>query len=247
MAAVQPLFELQARWSRIPSADTLLIERVETRDGHHLFFYPFEGLLVHQGLSALLAYRLAKLSPITFTLTANDYGFEMLSSDPAPLEAALAGGLFSQEHLLDDILASVNAAEMARRQFRDIARISGLAYARFPGGIKTARQLQASSGLIFDVLQNYDPQNLLLAQSQREVLEGQLESSRLRAALQSIGAVRVDLQDVLRPTPLSFPLLVDRMRQTVSSETIEDRIKRMQVRLEEEAEKLGSGSKRRRN
>jgi ATP-dependent helicase Lhr and Lhr-like helicase len=247
MTAVRPLFELQARWSQIPSVDTLLIERVETRDGHHLFFYPFEGLLVHQGLSALLAYRLAKLSPITFTLTANDYGFEMLSSDPAPLEAALAGGLFSQEHLLDDILASVNAAEMARRQFRDIARISGLAYARFPGGIKTARQLQASSGLIFDVLQNYDPENLLLAQSQREVLEGQLESSRLRVALQSIRAVQVDLRDVVRPTPLSFPLLVDRMRQTVSSETIEDRIKRMQVRLEEEAEKLGSGSKRRRN
>jgi ATP-dependent helicase Lhr and Lhr-like helicase len=247
MAAVRPLFELQARWSQIPALDALLIERLETREGHHLFFYPFEGLLVHQGLSALLAFRLARLAPLTFTLTSNDYGFEMLSPDPAPLEAAFARGLFSTENLLEDILNSVNAAEMARRQFRDIARISGLAYARFPGGMKTARQLQTSSGLIFDVLHQYDSGNLLLAQSQREVLEGQLESSRLRAALEVLSAVRVEVKEISRPTPLAFPLLVDRMRQTVSSETLADRVRRMQVRLEQEAEKLGSGSKRRRN
>jgi ATP-dependent helicase Lhr and Lhr-like helicase len=247
MQAVRPLLELQGRWSQIPALDTLLIERLKTREGHHLFFYPFEGLLVHQGLSALLAYRLSRLAPLTFTLTSNDYGFEMLSPDPVPLEAALSGGLLWTENLLEDILSSVNAAEMARRQFRDIARISGLAYSRFPGGVKTARQLQASSGLIFDVLQNYDPHNLLLDQSQREVLEGQLESSRLQAALSAMAAARIVLQDVKRPTPLAFPLLVDRMRQTVSSETLEDRVRRMQVRLEQEAEKLGSGSKRRRN
>jgi ATP-dependent helicase Lhr and Lhr-like helicase len=247
MQAVRPLLELQGRWSQIPALDTLLIERLKTREGHHLFFYPFEGLLVHQGLSALLAYRLSRLAPLTFTLTSNDYGFEMLSPDPVPLEAALSGGLLWTENLLEDILSSVNAAEMARRQFRDIARISGLAYSRFPGGVKTARQLQASSGLIFDVLQNYDPHNLLLDQSQREVLEGQLESSRLQAALSAMAAARIVLQDVKRPTPLAFPLLVDRMRQTVSSETLEDRVRRMQVRLELEAEKLGSGSKRRRN
>jgi ATP-dependent helicase Lhr and Lhr-like helicase len=242
MEAVRPLFELQARWSRIPGSDTLLIERLKDREGFHLFFYPFEGFLVHQGLSALLAYRLARRMPLTFTLTANDYGFEMLSPDAAPLEAALADHLFSTEDLLDDILHSINAAEMARRQFRDIARISGLAYARFPGGIKTARQLQASSGLIFDVLRSYDPDNLLLEQSQREVLEGQLETSRLREALETMAAARVELVDIRRPTPLAFPLLVDRMRQTVSSETLEDRIRRMQLRLEREAEKLGSGS-----
>jgi ATP-dependent Lhr-like helicase len=233
MAAVRPILELQAKWSVIPSQGELLIERVQTRDGHHLFFYPFEGRLVHEGLAALMAFRLSRLQPITFTLAANDYGFELLSPDAAPLDAALDAGLVSTEHLIEDILYSLNATEMAKRQFREIARIAGLVSERFAGGYKTTKQLQVSSSLIFDVLVNYDSDNLLLEQARREVLEQQLERSRLHHALSSI--TRVTVRDVRRPTPFAFPLMVDRLRQTVSSETLEDRIRRMVSGLEREA------------
>src|SRR5690606_17291080 len=158
----------QAKWSIIPSADELLIEQVKTREGWHLFFYPFEGRLVHEGLAALFAYRLAQQTPMTFTLAFNDYGFELLSAEPVDdIGSLLPDHLFSTESLIDDVLASLNAGEMAKRQFREIARISGLVATRYPGGQKTARQLQASSSLIYDVLQNYDPNNLLLVQAQR--------------------------------------------------------------------------------
>jgi ATP-dependent Lhr-like helicase len=235
MEAVRPLLEIQARWSRIPAADQLLVERVTSREGHHLYFFPIEGRLVHEGLAALFAYRLSRLRPITFTLSANDYGFELLSAEPAPIEEALARGLLSPGHLIEDVPASLNATEMARRQFREIARVAGLVFTGYPRAGKSARQLQASSGLFFDVFQRYDPENLLLSQAHREVLERQLESSRLGRTLERLSASEVILTDPPRTPPLAFPLLVDRTRERVSSEALADRIRRMQLALEREA------------
>lgn len=243
MEAVRPILELQARWSRLPAADELLIERVRTREGHHLFFYPVEGRLVHEGLAALFAYRLAQLGPITFTLAANDYGFELLSPEPAQLEEALEAGLVSPENLLHDIPASLNAAELARRQFREIARVAGLIFQGYPGSNKSVKQVQASSGLLYDVFARYDPENLLLFQAHREVLERQLERSRLGRTLERVAGGRVVISEVERPTPLAFALLVDRAREQVSSEKFLDRVRRLAAPLERAAAR-GNGSMR---
>lgn len=236
MQAIRPILEIQARWSRIPAADELLIERVKTREGHHLFFFPFEGRLVHEGLAALFAYRISRLTPISFTFSMNDYGMELLSPDPAPLDAALAAGLLSPRNLLDDVPASLNATEMARRQFREIARVAGLVFQGFPHAGKTARQLQASSGLFFDVFTRYDPGNLLVGQAHREVLERQLESSRLGRTLERLASGRVVVTEPRRTPSLAFPLLVDRTREAVTSESLADRVRRMQVALEKAAD-----------
>jgi ATP-dependent Lhr-like helicase len=214
----------------------LLVERVATREGHHLFFYPVEGRLVHEGLAALFAYRIAQLGPISFTLAANDYGLELLSPEPAPIHEAIEAGLLSPAHLLHDIPASLNAAELARRQFREIARVAGLIFQGYPGVNKSVKQVQASSELLYDVFARYDPDNLLLFQAHREVLERQLEQSRLGRALERIAAGRVTVVDVERPTPLAFPLLVDRAREQVSSEKLGDRIRRMAAPLERAAD-----------
>ena len=237
MAAVRGILELQGAWSRVPAVDEVLVERVETREGHHLFFYPVEGRLVHEGLAALFAYRIAQLGPISFTLAANDYGLELLSPERAPLDEAIEAGLLSPEHLLHDIPASLNAAELARRQFREIARIAGLVFQGYPGAAKAVKQVQASSELIYDVFARYDPDNLLISQAHREVLERQLEQSRLARALTRIAAGRVSVVEVERPTPLAFPLLVDRAREQVTSEKLGDRIRRMSAPLERAAER----------
>lgn len=227
MKAVQPILEVQASMSRIPARDELLIERVSSKEGEHLFVYPFEGRLVHEGLSALFAYRIAQLEPLSFTFACNDYGFELLSPGKAPIELALEGNLLSSDFLLHDILASLNAVELARRQFREIARVAGLVFAGYPGSPKTLKQVQASSGLLYDVFTRYDPDNLLIHQAQREVLEKQLEQTRLGLALDRMRAGRVTVIDVDRPTPLAFPLVVDRNREHLSTEQLSARIKRM--------------------
>jgi ATP-dependent Lhr-like helicase len=235
MQAVRPILELQAELSCIPAPDELLIERVETDEGHHCFVFPFEGRLVHEGLSALFAYRLAQLGPISFSFASNDYGFELLSPDRAPIEEALEAGLLSTTHLLHDIVASLNAAELARRQFREIARVAGLVFQGYPGRDRSMKQVQASAGLLYDVFTRYDPDNLLLRQAQREVLERQLESTRLGRCLERLGRSRVLLVEPRRPSPLSFPILVDRTREQVSSEKLVDRVRRMTASHERSA------------
>lgn len=235
MEAVRPLLEVQRKWSRIPAEDELLIEQVKTRDGWHLFVYPFEGRLVHEGLSALLAFRMSRIAPITFSFASNDYGFEMVAATEPPLGAALGEGLLSPHNLFEDISAALNATEMAKRQFRELARVAGLVFPGFPRSGKSARQLQVSSGLFFDVLRRYDPSNLLLEQASREVLERQLESTRLGVALERLSRANVVVTTPKRPTPLAFPLLIDRTREKVSSESLGDRIRRMQLALERAA------------
>jgi ATP-dependent Lhr-like helicase len=235
MEAIRPILEVQARWSRIPAPDELLVERVKSREGHHLFVFPFEGRLVHEGLAALFAWRMSRLRKISFSMAANDWGFELLSRDPAPLEDALAAGLLSPGNLLHDIPASLNATEMARRQFREIARVAGLVFPGHPRSGKSARQLQASSGLFFDVFARYDPDNLLIAQAHREVLERQLESSRLGRTLARLATIETVVTTPPRTSPFAFPLLVDRTRERVSSESLAERIRKMQRVLERAA------------
>jgi len=187
---------------------------------------------VHEGLAALFAYRIAQLAPITFTFACNDYGFELLSPELAPLEEAIESGLLAPAHLLHDITQSLNAAELARRQFREIARVAGLIFGGYPGQQKSMKQVQASSGLLFDVFTRFDPDNLLLHQAQREVLERQLEASRIGRVLTRLSQSAVRVIDVERPTPLAFPLLVDRTREKLSTEKLADRVRRMTAQME---------------
>ncbi|MEM6337982.1 MAG: DNA ligase-associated DEXH box helicase, partial [Bacteroidota bacterium] len=233
--ALDPIFALQRRWSTIPASGEVLIERIQTREGHHLFVYPFAGRLVHEGMAAVLALRMSRLVPITFVLSFNDYGFALLSREPAPLGEALDNGLFETEMLAQDLQAALNETEMAKRQFREVARIAGLVGAGLPGRGKSVRQLQMSASLVYDVLTRYDPGNLLLRQARREALERQLERSRLHAALERLAASDLVIETPPRLTPLAFPLWAERMQEKVSSEKLADRIRRQVLRLERAA------------
>jgi ATP-dependent helicase Lhr and Lhr-like helicase len=229
---IQPIINLQNRWSKVPAENELLIEKIKTREGYHLFIYPFEGRLVHEGMGALIAYRLAKYMPITFTIAMNDYGFELLSDKDFDIEYALSHGLLSDENLTNDIQASINSIEMAKRKFREIARVAGLIFQGYPGSYKTNRNIQASSELLFDVFSRYEPDNLLLKQAYEEMLYFQLEEARLRRALDRINSQKILLTYPKRPTPFAFPILVDSMREKLSTEKLSARVLKMQLQLE---------------
>jgi len=232
-SALEGLLALQQRWSRIPSPDFLLVERTRSREGHHLFIYPFLGRLAHEGMAALLAWRLTRQAPRSVEFSVNDYGFELLSSDR--LEVEDWGELLSPERVSDELLQCLNAVELARRQFREIARIAGLVFPGYPGRGKSTRQVQASSGLIFDVLERYDPENLFLDQARREVMDRELNIGRIRDGLTRLHRLPVEVQETERLTPLAFPLWADRLHATVSSEAWIDRVRRMAGQLERAA------------
>jgi ATP-dependent Lhr-like helicase len=234
LRALEPLFNLQKELSIIPKENELLIEHIETKDGFHVFVYPFEGRLVHEAMAAILAHRIGKILPITFSIAMNDYGFELLSDKPIPLDDSNAQELFTLDNLLADIQKSVNSTEMARRKFRDIAVIGGLIFQGMPGEKVKARHLQSSASLLFNVFTEYDSNNILLKQAYREVLDQQMEEVRLRTALQRINNSNIIITFPPKPTPFCFPIIVDGLsRNNLSSERLEDRIKRMQEQLEQ--------------
>jgi len=232
MRAAAPVLRVQELWSHLPEPDELLIERVPMREGTHHFIFPFAGRLVHEGLAALVAYRVSRLFPASIAVTLNDYGFGLLSGKTWALEEAGWAKIFSKENLLDDLLACLNSAELARRQFREIARIAGLIFQGYPGQGKSTRQLQASSGLFYDVFKQYDPQNLLLEQANREVMERQLELSRLGETLTDVVKMKIVQREIPRLTPLSFPLWASFVQANVTSESWSERVKRMALQLE---------------
>jgi ATP-dependent helicase Lhr and Lhr-like helicase len=231
--AARPLAEIQARLSRVPRADELLAEICRTREGLHLFVYPFDGRLVHSGLAAILALRLARLRSTTFLTAANDYGFELITADDTfPLRQLVTPALFTIDRLGEDAIASVEITQLAKLQFREIARVSGLVFQSHPGARKTARQLQTSSGLIFDVFREFDPRNLLLEQARREVMARQFEESRLVRTVRRLTESKLLLVETDRPTPLSLPLILDRAAARVSTETLMERFQKIRATWE---------------
>jgi ATP-dependent helicase Lhr and Lhr-like helicase len=230
MLRIKPLISLQNKMSGLPSLTVLLAESLQSKDGHHLFLYPFAGRNVHIGLGALLSWRAAQIKPATFSIAVNDYGLEILSPEPVDWQALTR--FLSTEHLLEDVMQSLNSSELALRRFREIARISGLVFQGFPGAPRGNKQLQASAGLFYEVFKKHDSSNLLLSQAQTEVLEQELEIDRLRTSLERIAKRALHLVHIQKPTPFAFPLMVERLREKLSTEKLSDRIARMIAEVE---------------
>lgn len=227
MRAAQPMLSTQARLSRLPTPGTLLVERYRSREGHHLYLYPFAGRHVHLGLASLLAWRLAQHAPNTFSMSVNDHGFELLSAQDVDIAMLRDKRAFAPGELLADVLASLNSGELAQRRFREIARVAGLVFTGYPGAPKTTRQLQASSGLFFEVFRKYDAANLLLSQADAEVLSQELDIRRLATTLERMAAQRLEFVELKVPSPFSLPLMVERFRETLSNEKLADRLARI--------------------
>ena len=227
LKALQPILLRQKLESIIPTKNEFLIETFKTREGYHAIFYPFEGRFVHEAMGSLLAYRISLLFPISFTIAFNDYGFELLSDQEIDMEQVLDNDLFSSAFLMDDLYKSLNATEMARRKFRDIAVIAGMVFTGYPNKLVKSKHLQSSSQLVFSVFRDYEADNLLFLQAFRETFEHQLEEGRLRLALERISNQQIVWKPCEKPTPFSFPIITDRLREKLSSEKLEDRIKRM--------------------
>lgn len=231
LKALSQIFDRQERESIVPGENEFLIETFKTREGYHTLFYPFEGRFVHEAMSSLLAYRISLLSPITFSLAYNDYGFELLSDQFLNIQNVIDNNLFSSEFLFDDLQKSLNATELARRKFRDIAVISGMVFQGYPNKVIKTKHLQSNSQLLFDVFRDYEPDNLLYLQAYRETFEHQLEEGRLRLALERINSQKIIWKQCEKATPFSFPIITDRLREKLSSEKLADRIKKMTLQL----------------
>ena len=231
MKKLIPLFDLQEERSRMPREKELLIEYFHSSEGFHLLMYPLEGRNIHEGMAALLGQRLSRMLPISFSLAYNDFGFELLSDKQIDVDKIITKDLFNPRNLDQDIQSSINAVELAQRKFRDIACISGLVFTGYPGKEKKQRHLVSNSRLLFDVFREYEPENLLYLQTYDELMAVQLQEVRMREALERIQNQTLLITKPEKYTPFSFPIMVDRLREKMSSETLLDRIEKMKVEL----------------
>lgn len=239
LRAARDLLAVQREWSALPTRQQLLAEVLHSREGTHLFLYPFAGRHVHLGLGGLIAWRVARSSPTTFSIAVNDYGFELLSPTHTDWTELLPQVLLNnvgEDALRREVLDSLNAGELAQRRFREIARVSGLVFQGHPGEQRSSRQLQASSRLFWEVFRQYDPANRLLHQAEQELLALELDMARLQAALARMATQTLMLHTLDRPTPFAFPLMVERFREKFSNENVAERIARMVAQLEKAAD-----------
>lgn len=236
MKAVAPILAIQKRWSELPDDRILLVEHARSREGEHLFVYPMAGRLVHEGIGALMAYRMRLKDSVTVTY--NDYGFSLTARRGLFLSEESIRLNLTLDNLLEDLVACVNTAELARRQFREVARVAGLILQTLPGRPqRSQREVQSSSRLLFEVLERYDPGNLLLLQSQREILERQLEYSRLHEVLLDLQNRPIRLIETKNLTPMAFPLWADRLSATLSAGDAAERLEQMLQNLNQAASK----------
>jgi len=224
---LKPILSAQERLSHLPDSNELLIECCKTREGQHLYVFPFEGRFVHEGLGFLWGYRFAHQHSATFTISVNDYGFEILAPKDYPFQSLFSKEFFSLDSLYEDIKAGLNLSELTGRKFRGIAQVAGLVFKGYPSAKKTSSQLQVSSSLLYEVFTKYEPDNLLLKQAENEVLSDQLEAHRLAKTLDRLSHLTIAWHNTKRPSPFAFPLLVERLNSRMSNESLLDRIERM--------------------
>ena len=237
LQALEPLLQRQAQLSRLPKQDDLLVEVCRSREGSHLYAYPFEGRFVHEGLGFLWAWRLARRQPSTITVSVNDYGFELLAPKGYPFEELFdlhGDALLDNTNLEADLQQAINLSELCRRRFRAIAQISGLVLNGYPGQARSGGQLQISAALLFDVFSQHEPHNRLVAQARSEVLREQLDLPRITTSLQRLQRCTLRLECTPRPGPLAFPLLAERLNNRMSNESLLQRLER----LRQEAERV---------
>lgn len=227
LTCIYPILSTQARLSHLPAIQELLIETCKTREGHHLYVFPFEGRFVHEGLGFLWGYRFTQCQPTTLTISVNDYGFEILAPKDYPFQELFSDQFFATNSLQDDIKASLNLSELTQRKFRGIAQIAGLVFKGYPGARKTTSQVQVSSSLIYDVFSKYESDNLLLQQAEQEVLQEQLDVQRLTTTLKRLSQLVLVWRVTKRPSPFAFPLLVERLSSRLSNESLLERIERL--------------------
>ncbi len=249
LQSAEPMLRTQLRLSKLPTPGTLLVERRRSREGHHLYLYPFAGRLVHLGLASLFAWRLSASQANTFSISVNEQGLELLSAHEPDLRGLHDHTLFDAGELLHDVLASLNSGELAQRRFREIARVAGLVFSGYPGAPKSTRQLQASSSLFFEVFRKYDPGNRLLGQADSEVLAQELDIARLRASLGRMRRLTLQFVELAAPSPFSLPLMVERFREQLTTEKLADRLARLlsEAQAVLDAPAVGEGRRSRRS
>ncbi len=229
LKSLLPILEKQKDISNIPREKQLLTEIYSYKGFKTIFVFPLEGKFVNEGIAFLWALRYANLNKATFSITSNDFGFSITSTENYDFSLLInyLPYFMSSQNLAKDLESAINFSELTKNNFKNIAQISGLINNNNPSKLKNSNQLIISSNLLFEVFNKYENNHLLVKQSYEEVKKNQLEIDRITSCLQRMSKLDLILNETTSPSPFAFPLLVERLNNTLSNETIEERVNKL--------------------
>jgi ATP-dependent Lhr-like helicase len=195
---------LQARVSRLPQPDRLLVESFPQDGREHLCVYGFAGRNGQQTLGLLLTKRLEETGRAPLGFVATDYATLIWGLEPVT-EAA---PLFDRAKLRAGLETWLAGNAVMKRTFRAVAIVAGLIERNSPGRRKSGRQATFSSDILYDTLRKYDPDHLLLDITREEAMRGLVDFGRIEAMLDRVGP-RIDLLRLKRVSPLAAPLFLE--------------------------------------
>ncbi len=219
---------LQRRVSRLPEPGRLLIESFRHDGREQTVVYGFAGRNGQQTLGLLLTKRMEEtgLNPLGFVAT--DYATLIWGLDPV----TDPGPLFDLDALQAGLDTWLAGNAVMKRTFRASATIAGLILRNLPSARKSGRQATFSSDILYDTLQKYDPNHLLLDITREEALRGLVDFGRIEEMARRVEG-RIDHLKLDRVSPLAAPMFLEMGRVPVKGAAEEKLLAEEAARLME--------------
>lgn len=216
---VKDWLALQKKNSILPPKDGLLVETFSRgpKKGkrHFLVAYTFAGRNAHQTLGFLLLRRMQRYGYKPLGFVATDYAMTIWTMNPVER----VDHLFHQDLMLHDLHEWLEDTPLLKRNFRDVAVISGLIERRYPGQQKTGKQVTFSTDLIYDVLRKYEPNHILLEAARNDAYGGLIDLQRLGDLLVRVQG-KIIHKKLEKVSPMAVPLIMEVSRETINKKEL---------------------------
>ncbi|MAH88994.1 MAG: hypothetical protein CMJ06_02980 [Pelagibacterales bacterium] len=181
--------------------------------------YTFQGRSANQTLGIVILKKMLKLklNPIAFIAT--DYALVIWSEK----ECKEAKKLFENKDFFKGFDNWLQNTSLMRKHFKDVAIISGLIDKNYPGYIKTHKQIKFNSDLIYDVLQKYEKNHILLECTKLEAMDELLEYRKITNYLTNIKN-KIIHKSLMKVSPMAIPLLLEFNVEKIKDKNLIDRI-----------------------
>ncbi len=233
-------YRAQHELSEIPTAEFLLVEellaqpeeelapaagekkrktklRVQRTTGpaRHYFFHSLIGRAANDALARVVALRLSRLRGGNAVATPDDYGFVLTVTPEQQFTAGELPGLLAAAGFAEDLAQSLSRSDLLQYHFRNAAQTGLMVYRNYFGEQKSVRKLHFSAEVIFNVLQQYEPDHVLMREARRDAVHTFLDVEGAQRFL--AGAVHLPkrVRVVNRVPPLSFAMYATKIKEAL--------------------------------
>lgn len=246
------MYQMQHALSEIPTADFLLIEeylstgreageavgaikssrraRAQSRfdqTARHYFFHSLIGRAANDALSRVIALRLSRLRGGNAVATPDDYGFVLTVSAEQRFSAEDLPQLIRPENFAAELDESLLRSDLLKYHFRNAAQTGMMVYRNFFGEQKSVRKLQWSAEVIFNVLQQYESDHVLLREARRDAVHTYLDVDGALSYLRTIASKPARIVPVKQVPPLSFAMFATKIKEALMVEDPRETMERL--------------------